>query len=282
MQKRYFDYLTDVSQINLTSFLKGIVPAGIYQGCTLSVREDNMLVMSAGRYVTSSGMIVDESAEVEIASLADTSAGTSLLKTVLGLGPSLNTVQRGAIEYDLNEGRSTDADLIPLNAPYIILGFVTFDGNSWSINQPLRVSIAYSASPDKTLPFPLPGVNGLLEIAATPGVGVVETRNVPISSLTMIIPLNNAAPIAWIGGELIESTPGMGVAIELSGPGGVISESLGLVRPDGNFSIDWNIPTAGQVNALLKLTILRNGPDTGIIKFKSLKFIQDSTFVALT
>lgn len=280
MQRRYFDFITDMSQINLANYLRDILPYGIHAGCELIVRNER-LYMAAGRYITSNGLIIEETEEVEIANLTDTYEGTSQLKTVLGLGPQLNSVMSGAIEYIINEGVATPNDLRPLNQPFIILGFVYFDGTHWRSRSVSPVELQYRGNAHQLLTFPLPGVNGLLEVI--PEQGTVEAVALNTSGKTLRVPLNNRHPLKRVSLEVKGSTPGISVTLSVQGSrGGKVMLPARTVGEDGQLLLDAAIEEPGMFNALLELHIVGLGsPANEKFRISQLSYEQDYSYFSI-
>lgn len=278
-QRRYFDFLKDMSQASLVAMHQDIFPVGIYRGCELSIDGDTVK-LAKGKYICSTGMIVEETATVDVGVLSDVASGTAQILTVLGLGPSLSTVQTSAIEYSLNAGLyDKEDDLDPLNRPYIVLGYLNFDGTSWQVSSGERVALQTANPASVKLPLPFPGLGGAVTYRS--GVGAVHRATPTTAGANFWVPLNNAAPLKRVNIKCIGSSPGVSLAIVAYGDtADAVDVISGQIDAAGNWIGEVDILTTGLRNVVLRVTAAAPNASSTQLYFQEISYEQDVGYLA--
>ncbi|TPG60063.1 hypothetical protein [Ewingella americana] len=254
MQKRYFRYLEDFSNLSLKSFLKDILHKGVYLGCDLAVNAKNEVTFSAGKYIMSDGLIVEETSEVKVDTLTEVEGTSWPIKTVVGYGPEELTLQRDSISYSVVNGLESDETFNAQGTPYIILGWLRRNAdNSWSVKQPSKMK-PLSVSPlkvDMAVPFPSDTVMPYVTVL---GYGVRQKFETFANSAGFQIHLGNIEPLARVKCKLLGVPSTVHLRVNLSGSDsetGTTEFEMYTSEDNSTIDIDFKVNRADCRNSAL-------------------------------
>lgn len=277
MQIRYFNFLTEHTQTGLNSYLKGLVPAGVHSGLDLNpIVVNGTVSFNPGKYVLSSGLIVEEDALVTVGPVPSVSIASSQGKTIVGLGPAITTIQRKSVLYSLQDGLLLDSDLAG-GDPYIILGWMYYDGSAWQYSSAPKITLKKSFEP-ATLFLPnIPGFNfSTYRAGYGPVHEVVNALLAPVKKIS--VPLNNIYPLTLVRARINSKIAGSSCHFTVKSP--TASFSLGSTSLYGlnqTKQEQFVISTAGLVNCVLEIEIFA-GSD---FSFINLGFEQNPQFLGI-
>lgn len=239
MQKRYFRYMEDMSSASLKSFLQHILNPGVYLGCNLSIDADGKVTLSAGKYIMSDGLIVEETSDVVVDTITEV-AGTSWpIKTVVGYGANEGTLQRDSISYSIINGLESDASWATEKVPYVILGWLRRKAdNSWEIKQPHKVNAVIPSPTEVKMVPPFPS-DTVMPYVVLKDYGVRQQFRSTLNESSFSVHLGNIDPLSRVKCKLLGVPNNVHIRVALLGSDSVEeSTEFEMYTSEDNSTID--------------------------------------------